>query len=373
MNLSEIKDFLSSTKPFTELIFIPIIALVVDFTQRVFFKRLHKHLQKTKSFWDDALCKSIPGSFSLLLWGMAIFTILSVFNKAYNGSYHDGISTVRAIFLVLVFTAFFLKVSKNLERSIINNVKDAPKGERHAIDQTTALALGKISQVVICLIGFLIALPTLGYSISGILAFGGAGALVISLAAQNLLSNFFGGLMIYLDRPFAIGDWIRSPDQNIEGTVEHMGWRVTRIRTFDKRPLYVPNSVFTKVSVENPSRMWNRRIKSSIGVRYCDINKVPIITERVKKYLRGHPEIDQNMTLIVAFNEFNSSSLDLLIYTFTKTTVWIRFHEIKQEVYLGIAKIIEEEGAEVAFPTSTIHLGDEELLENMQNKGRAPQ
>ena len=86
--------------------------------------------------------------------------------------------------------------------------------------------------------------------------------------------------MIYLDRPFSVGDWIRSPDKEIEGTVEDIGWRLTRIRTFDKRPLYIPNSIFASISVENPSRMSNRRIYEKIGIRYDDVSKMnTIVTE----------------------------------------------------------------------------------------------
>ncbi len=366
MNFDYLKSLFDITHPYNELITFPLIALLLNFIQKRIFNRLFKHLKKTKSIWDNAICKAIPAPLSLLIWGVTCFALFKNFNLAWNGNYGEGISTFRSLFLIIILTWFFLRMSKSLEISLIEKSKKVPKEARQTIDATTALAFGKISQVVICIIGVLIVLPTLGYSISGILAFGGAGALVISLAAQNLLSNFFGGLMIYLDRPFAIGDWIRSPDQNIEGVVEHIGWRVTRIRTFDKRPLYVPNSVFTKVSVENPSRMWNRRIKTNIGVRYCDIKSLPIITKRIKDYLRENPEIDQDQLLIVAFNEFSASSLDMLLYTFTKTTDWARFHEIKQQVLLDIAKIIEEEGAKVALPSTTLYLGNEELLENMK-------
>ena len=132
--------------------------------------------------------------------------------------------------------------------------------------------------------------------------------------------------MIYLDRPFVVGDWIRSPDQEIEGTVEQIGWRQTRIRTFDKRPLYVPNSAFTHISVENPSRMLNRRIKETIGVRYDDASKLTLIIEDVKRLLNEHPDIDQNQVIIVNFNSFGPSSLDFFIYTFTRTIDWVTFH-----------------------------------------------
>lgn len=118
--------------------------------------------------------------------------------------------------------------------------------------------------------------------------------------------------MIYLDRPFSVGDWIRSPDQEIEGTVEDIGWRLTRIRTFDKRPLYIPNSVFANIAVENPSRMTHRRIFETLGIRYTDINKMNTIVDAVKSMLTEHPEIDSKQTLIVNFDKFSPSSVDFL-------------------------------------------------------------
>ena len=162
--------------------------------------------------------------------------------------------------------------------------------------------------------------------------------------------------MIYLDRPFKVGDWIRSPDRNIEGTVEKIGFRLTVIRTFDKRPLYVPNSVFTNIAVENPSRMKNRRIKETIGVRYDDAKKLPLILDDVRAMLVQHEDIDNNQTLIVNFNSFAASSLDFFIYTFTKTTNWIEYHHIKQDVMLKTLEIIHKHEADCAFPTQTLHI-----------------
>ncbi|MBD3648044.1 MAG: mechanosensitive ion channel family protein, partial [Pseudomonadales bacterium] len=179
-----------------------------------------------------------------------------------------------------------------------------------------------------------------------------------------LLANFFVSRMFYLDRPFAIGDWIRSPDRNIEGTVEEIGWRLSVIRTFDQRPLYIPNSVFNTIAVENPSRMHNRRIYETIGVRYNDANKVKDIVSDVKQMLEKHPDIDQEKTLIVNFNSFGASSLDFFIYTFTKTTNWVEYHAVKERVLLEVLEIIDSHGAEVAFPTSTIHIASGEPQTN---------
>ena len=162
--------------------------------------------------------------------------------------------------------------------------------------------------------------------------------------------------MVYMDKPFKVGDWIRSPDKSIEGTVESIGWRVTRIRTFDKRPLYVPNSLFTQIVVENASRMSNRRIKENFGLRYADISQVESIINEVREMLLCHDDIDTKQTLIVNFDLFNNSSLDFFIYTFTKTTDWVQFHHIKQDVLLKIANIVTKNGAEFAFPTRQLHI-----------------
>lgn len=160
--------------------------------------------------------------------------------------------------------------------------------------------------------------------------------------------------MVYLDRPFSIGDWVRSPDRNIEGTVEDIGWRLTKIRTFDKRPLYIPNSMFNTIILENPSRMSNRRINETFGLRYCDSAKMGEIVAAVRQMLENHPEIDTGQTLIVNFNTLSDSSLDFFIYTFTKTTEWVKFHEIKQDVLLKIIDIIHAHDADIAFPTRTL-------------------
>ena len=225
-------------------------------------------------------------------------------------------------------------------------------------DRTTVDAIAKLLRISVVITAGLVVLQTLGYSISGVLAFGGIGGIAVGYAAQDLLANFFGGLTIYMDRPFDVGDWIRSPDRQIEGTVEKIGWRITCIRTFDKRPLYVPNSAFSTIAVENPSRMTNRRIYETIGIRYDDAGLMATIIDDVKLMLKEHEEIDAGQTLIVNFNEFAPSSLDFFVYTFTKTTNWIKFHEIKQDVMLKIIGIIEGHGTQCAFPTSTIHLAN---------------
>ena len=226
---------------------------------------------------------------------------------------------------------------------------------------STVRVLAQITKFTIGVIAGISALQLFGIPVSALLTFGGIGSVVIGFAAKDSLSNLLGGMMIFIDRPFMVGDWILSPDRNLEGTVENIGWRLTAIRTFDKRLLYVPNGTFSTISVENASRMSNRRIKTIIGVRYDDAPKIADILSAIKKMLQEHPEIDQNRTMLVNLVGFGDSALNVLIYTFTKTITWEPFQNIQQDVFLKILAIIAEHGAECAFPTRTLQFGSENL------------
>ena len=262
---------------------------------------------------------------------------------------------VRDVGIITIIAWFLWRLVNNIRQNFELKAKERGK----PVDVTTADAVSKLLRASIIITSSLVVLQTLGFSVSGVLAFGGIGGIAVGFAAKDMLANFFGGLMIYMDRPFEVGNWVRSPDRDIEGTVEHIGWRLTRIRTFDKRPLYIPNATFTTIAVENPSRMSNRRIYETIGIRYEDAAKMRAIVGEVEAMLHAHPDIDTDLTLMVNFNKFAASSLDFFIYTFTKTTHWEEFHRIKQDVLLKVYDIIAAHGAEIAFPTSTIHLADQ--------------
>ena len=223
-------------------------------------------------------------------------------------------------------------------------------------DITSARIMSRIIKITIIVVLVLLYGEHFGMSLSGLLTFGGIGGLAVGMAGKDILSNFFSGIMLYFDRPFSIGDWIRSPDRNIEGTVAEIGWRITKIKTFDNRPLYVPNSLFSSISVENPGRMTNRRITTTIGLRYEDAAKVGVIVEAVREMLKNHPAIDQRQTLLVYFNQFADSSLNIMVYCFTKTTVWAEWLAAQQDVYLKIIDIVQSHGADFAFPSQTLYM-----------------
>jgi MscS family membrane protein len=314
---------------------------------------IENKFKSTRNKWDDAFLHAARRPLVAFVWLQGVYWAAEVAHHFSDAEIFKANGTVLQIGFVWVLVWFLFGLVKEIEKVLTSPVK-----MRKPMDYTTVNAISKLLRAVIIITAVLTALQTLGFSISGVLAFGGVGGIAVGFAAKDLLANFFGGFIIHLDRPFKVGDWIRSPDRNIEGTVEHIGWRLTTIRTFDKRPLYVPNSVFTTIAVENPSRMTNRRISETIGIRYADVHSMQKIVEGIREMLKNHEEIDSNQTLIVNFLAFNASSLDIMLYTFTKTTEWVRFHQIKEDVLLKISDIIESHGAEIAFPTRTLHLPD---------------
>lgn len=340
-----------------QIISILIITLFIDLFISKLISRILLQLKTTKNPWDKALLLAAKQPLKYFIWGLGLLIISQTSNNEIGILSDTNLESFRKIGLIALLTWFISRLVKRCEQIVISPVK-----MKNPMDITTVSAIGKLIKASLFIISVLVVLQTIGVSISGILAFGGIGGIAVGFAAKDLLANFFGGLMIYLDRPFSVGDWVRSPDKEIEGTVEHIGWRQTRIRTFDKRPLYVPNATFSLISVENPSRMSHRRIYEKIGIRYDDVDSLASIMNDIKLMLKEHQDIDNNQTMIVNFNEFGPSSLDFFIYTFTKTTNWIRFHEVKQDVLLQIIEIISNHNAELAFPTQTLKVQTEKSL-----------
>ncbi|CCN82101.1 putative Mechanosensitive ion channel MscS [Vibrio nigripulchritudo SFn27] len=343
---------------FGDVVIMTSISFVAWIAWRILYGRIETLASKTTNRWDDAIVHSLKTPISALIWGWPAMVSIGLILQTYLESSLNWLETLKLLLGIAVAVWIVLRLITNVEDEILSQKKR---------DETTVQAIAKVARLVFIIMGVLSVMQSLGLSLSGLLTFGGVGGLIVGLAAKDLLSNFFGGMMIYFDRPFKVGDWVRSPDRQIEGTVERIGWRMTIIRTFDKRPLYVPNSVFSNIVVENPSRMLNRRIYETIGLRYDDNKKVDAIIADVKTMLQNHPDIDTNQTLIVNFNAFGASSLDFFVYTFTKTVNWVRFHEVKQDVLLKIMAIIHEHDADVAYPTQTLKLDHPEGLAGLSS------
>ncbi len=235
-----------------------------------------------------------------------------------------------------------------------------------SLDDQLVPFIVKTLKIFLVITGVLVVAQNMGYSISGLIASLGIGGIAVAMAAKDTISNIFGSIMILLDRPFTIGDWIKTSD--FEGVVEEIGFRSTRIRTFDKTLVNVPNSMLANMVIDNIDARPKRRVKMRIGVTYSSTPKqMQEAIEGIENILKYHVGVDQEFSL-VKFDEFEDSSLSIFLYYFTKTTHWAEYLQIRQEVNMQIMELLESLGLEFAFPTRTVHL---EQSGNKQTKSSA--
>ena len=338
-----------------QILFLLFFTMLVSFLARRTVHRLQKNSENEQNFWLNVLYEVIQTPLTLLIYLVGLGYGLRILQLHFTDwPILSLIVAIKNAGILAVFVWFLLRTIRKIDTAFLNH----EYSNRH-FDVTTVHAVSQLIRVVIFVSVLLIVMQSVGVPISALLAFGGAGTVVVGLAGKDLLANFFGGLMIYMDKPFKVGDWIRSPDREIEGIVETIGWRLTRIRSFEKRPLYVPNALFSTIIVENPSRMRNRRIRQTLNVRYKDIQKLPAILKGIDAMLAEHPGIDKLQTYFVHLSELGDSSLNFLIYAFTKATRRKDFQATQEDILLKSLAIIHQHDADCAFPTQTLDLPDD--------------
>ena len=350
--MQDLIDFYQNGHWIYRVFTVVLLVVTVNLLVRVVLNRLQHKVRASETIWDDAVYDAINPPLRLLMWIIGLGIAADLVEPLNDETIFAYIDPVRRVGVIVTFVWFLVRLIAKMESAMLQ--RGHVRGQD--VDRTTVEAMAKLLRLSVIITGVLVVLQTLGFSISGVLAFGGIGGIAIGFAAKDMLANLFGGLTVYMDRPFAVGDWVRSPTIDIEGTVEKIGWRSTRIRRFDKRPIYVPNSLFTSMVVENPSRMTNRRINETIGLRYSDAVHMDSIVNKVKAYLSEHDEVDQNQTIIVNFNAYGVNSLDFFIYCLTKTTNWVHYHSVKHAILIDVHDIVTAHGAEFAFPTRTLHM-----------------
>ena len=329
--------------------------ILLQFFERRVLRRLTHKETVEKNPYLNTIAHAIGPPITFFIWFMGAMLLVNVIQKHYEIHVMlNWVDPLRKIGIIASFAWVCLRLIQKAEENLVLR-RDGKK----PVNKTTAIAVGRLARVVLFMIATLVVLQSLKVEVGGVITLGSAGTLVLGIAAKDMLANFFGGFMIFTDRPFSVGDWVRSPDRKIEGHVEHIGWRLTRIRTFEKQPLYVPNSVFLTISIENPSRMLNRRIREVVGLRYQDASKVPEIVAEIEEMLKTHPDLDQTHATFVAMNHFGPHSLDCLIYCFTKTTQWVPYLKVQQAVFVKITEIVKKHGADIAFPTMTVDVPEE--------------
>lgn len=305
---------------------------------------------KTKTNLDelaiDASSKPL-GYFIIFLGIYAALKVLGLpeeFFKSIGG-------IIRAVLIVIVGW-LFIRLSDVAAEYLAGLTQ---RTESKLDDQLIPL-IRKSLKIFIAVITFVTVVQELGFNVSGIIAGLGIGGLAVALAARDTLANLFGSFVILFDRPFQVGDWIVADE--VEGIVEEVGFRSTRIRTFAKTLVTMPNSKLADASINNWSRMPIRRVKMTVGVTYeTSADQMEQTVEKIKEILRSHPLVYQDFFLVY-FTDFGACSLDIFLYYFTTTTVWAEYLQVRQEVNISIMHALEELGLEIAFPSRSIYIRD---------------
>ncbi|MDG0815923.1 mechanosensitive ion channel family protein [Bdellovibrio svalbardensis] len=228
----------------------------------------------------------------------------------------------------------------------------AAKTESTMDDQLVPFA-SKILKILVVVLGFLTVLQSFGLNVMSLLAGLGLGGLALALAAQDTAANLFGSVTILVDNPCKIGDWVKVKD--VEGTVEEIGFRSTRIRTFYNSVITIPNGTMAKETIDNMGVRPARRIRQILGLTYeTPIEKIEEFCDRVR-YLIIQDEKVITDTVTVAFNNFNSSSLDVLVNFHLQVFTGPEELAHQQRIFLEIVKIAAELKVDFAYPTNTVY------------------
>jgi MscS family membrane protein len=259
-----------------------------------------------------------------------------------------AMSKLHNVSLLFLLAWTFIRLIRLFEKELLRgNFKSG------TTDRTTIQALGKGLRVGAFIIIALLLLPILGIQITALIAFASGSAIVVGIAAQQVIGNYFGGIVVHSDGHFKVGDWIYSPDKQLEGIVEYIGWRSTHIRTLDCRMLYVPNSILSSIIIVNSSRMTHRRIKEIIHIRYEDSATVEKILTEINTMLQDHPALDKTKRLAIHFSSFGPFSIQLTLYAFTTIVDWRPYVALQQSIFLDIINIITKQGAKITIPPNS--------------------
>ena len=337
-----------------ELFLIVAGMLAANLLLRRLMTRLQRRAARTETLLDDALVASVRAPARALVWVVGLSLLAQALLD--RPRYAPYIPEVQKLAVLWALGWFLVLLARNYGQVFCR--RERRRGA--PVDDDLYMALAKVVQAAVVVTVGLVTLQTFGVGIAGLLTFGGVGGLVAGFAAKDLLGNFFGGLMLHLDRPFRSGDWIRVSGEGIEGTVERIGWRQTRIRTHSRNVLFVPNGLFLTAVIENPGQMSHRMIREVIGLRYDDFERMRPIVAEVEEMLRASPHLDQDLPLLVRFDSFGASSVDFFLQCYTRTVARAKFTEIKQELLYAVADIVARHGAEIAFPTRTLHVRRED-------------
>ncbi len=327
------------------------------FVRRIFFRFFSRILKsvthRTKTDLDDRLLEAIerPLEFAFVVIGLYLAGQIVAFSPGLNSIFNQ---IIRSLIAFTLFWALFraLDPLSSLFDRAIDLFGSA------SMHETIKGFFLKVTKFVVVAMGIAAVFQEWGFNVAAVLGSLGLVGMAVALGAQDFIKNMFAGLTIFLDRVFEKGNWIKTPD--VEGTVEEIGFRATKVRQFDKALVTLPNSKLANEALINYSRMTYRRIYWKIGIEYRSTHdQIRNIVQAISTYVYecGDFETDpEQVKTFIFLDSFGDSSIDIMLYCFTKTVVWGEWLEAKERLAYHIKKVVEGQGASFAFPSSSIYV-----------------
>lgn len=330
------------------LFFSIILGLACRIAVRLGLRRIKKLLRRTEFTWDHKTLSAIEKPAALAaacgVWYFSVYVL------RFEGQTLYFLTVITQV----MFNVAIIWGAYRLTDALADYLKVLTSITESELDDHLVPLLQKSLKVFIIVFGSLILLQNLGFNVTSVFAGLGLGGLAFALAARDTCANFFGSIMIFLDRPFGIGDWIKTG--GVEGNVEEIGFRSTRIRTFYNSLISVPNSALVSANIDNMGKREFRRIRTTLSLTYdTPPEKMEAFLEGVKNIIKANPYTRKDY-LHVVFNGYGASSLDVLVYCFLKVPDWSQELVEKQNLYLEILRLAKDLEVSFAFPTQTLHV-----------------
>ncbi len=330
------------------LLIIYISMLFRHLFSRIVLGRLRALTKKSKSKIDDEVIDVIEKPVGFLPIVIGIFFATEILNL--TGNLAEGADNLnRSLITFNIFWAFY---------NVIGPLSLTFGKLKDIFSSSMINWLIKAMHGLFIFLGVASILEIWGIQVAPLIAGLGLFGVAVALGAQDLFKNLISGLFIIGEKRFHPGDWVKI-DGIVEGTVEEIGFRTTTIIRFDKAPVYVPNTKLSDNAATNFSRMSHRRIFWKIGLLY-DTSKDQLknIRQDIEDYIMGNDEFAHppEVATFVRIDSFNDSSIDIMLYCFTKTTVWGEWLEIKERLALKIKEIVEHHESNFAYPSQSIYI-----------------
>ncbi len=326
------------------LIFI-LVVLLRKYLTGIVTRFLLRLARKTETKFDDIIIQDLQGPIRFLF-------VIVAFDLFFQFLFLDNRFTELFLSSLLILDLYWVLYA--LTPALQTFLYDYSRTNEHLSYELGKFIL-RLIRLLIVTLAFISLLNNFGVNVTALVASLGLGGLAFALAAKDTAANLFGSIALMLDQSIRIGEWIRV--NGVEGIVEDIGMRTTKIRTFEKSFVVVPNSIVANSNIENFSRRGIRRIKMLIGLTYDTTpQQIRAIVEGIRSMLQTHPGIAHDQTLLVRFDRFDDSSLGIFIYTFTNTSDWEKYLEIREDIHLKTMEIVHQHGSDFAFPSRSIYV-----------------